>query len=249
MDFLTGFFSNAIAIVVVQPMDVIKSRYQINQSKSNSVNKIVSDVWKIHGIRGFYRGVLPKISTYTIFWAIFFQVKQIDIKITENVFLNKFATSFVAGNVASTFTNPLFVLKTRFQVKNDSKMNIIKDLNKNKLNYFKGLTSTYINNLKLGLQFQMYDYFKSKTENVVFSSFTSKFICSSLFYPMDLIGVTQRSSNEKLTIKKISMDIYKTGGIKGFYRGLVLYNSVSLINFTIMMSLLEFLTKKKKLVS
>lgn len=241
MDFITGFFSNAVAIAVVNPLDVIKSRYQVNKTSNTSVNRIVSDIWKTRGVSGFYQGLMPNTGTSPVFWAVFFQAKKVDLKITDDVFLNKFATSFVAGNIASTFTNPLFVLKTRFQVKSNSRMEIIKDLNRNKLSFFKGLPSTYINNLKLGLQFPLYDYFKSKTENVVFSSFTSKLICSSLFYPLDLIRVNQRSSNEKLTIKSISNEIYKTGGIRGFYRGLVLYNSVSLINFTIMMSLLEFI--------
>lgn len=242
MDFISGLFSNTIAIIVVHPIDVIKSRYQIEHSKS--FNKITKDILYTNGIKGFYRGLTPNIGTYPIFWAIFFQTKQINFNITENIFLNKFTTSFIAGNIASTFTNPLFVLKTRFQVKNDSRLDIIKDLNKNKLSFLKGLYPTYLNNLKLGLQFPLYDYLKNKTENVIFSSFTSKFICSSLFYPLDLIRVNQRNSNKKLTIYSISNNIYKKNGIKGFYRGLFLYNSVSLINFTIMMTIIEFIKNK-----
>ena len=238
MDFVTGFASNATAIAIVHPIDVVKSRFQVN-SNNLSVNKIILDVWKTNGTRGFYRGLLPNIGTYPIFWAIFFQVKKNDVQVTDNILLNKFITSFIAGNIASTFTNPLFVLKTRFQVKSENRMNIIKDLNKNKLNFFKGLPSTYLNNLKLGLQFPLYDHLKSKTDSTMFSSFTSKLLCSSLFYPLDLIRVNQRSSNEKLTIGNISRNIYKTGGLQGFYRGLILYNSVSVINFTIMMALVE----------
>ena len=98
----------------------------------------------------FYRGLVPNIGTYPLFWAIFFQAKKVDVKVKEDVFLNKFLTSYVAGNVASTFTNPLFVLKTRFQVKSENRMEIIKDMNRNKLSIFKGLPSTYLNNLKFG---------------------------------------------------------------------------------------------------
>ena len=238
MDFITGFFSNAVAITVAHPIDVVKSRFQIN---NNSASNITSFIWKTNGLKGFFRGLTPNIGTYPVFWAIFFQTKNINMDIFENNLLNKFTSSYISGNIASTFTNPLFVLKTRFQVKNNSRLDIIRDLTKNKKMLLKGLPSTYINNLKLGVQFPLYDYLKDKTNNILFSSFSSKFICSSIFYPLDLIRVIQRSTNQKLTIKDIAINTYKNKGFFGFYKGLVLYNSVSILNFTIMMSLLEIL--------
>lgn len=234
MDFAKGFFSNGIATIIIHPLDVVKSRYQVNNSNT-SINTIVSDIWKSNGIKGFYRGIIPNLSTYTVFWAVFFQSKNMNIHITDNVFLK----SYIAGNLASTFTNPLFVLKTRLQVNNTNKNIIIKELYNNKSHLFKGLPSTYLNNLKLGIQFPLYDYIKNKTENIVFSSFTSKLLCSTVFYPLDLIRVNQRNSTKKTTIINISKNIYKSNGIKGFYRGVLLYNSVSIMNFTIMMSILE----------
>ena len=117
-------------------------------------------------------------------------------------------------------------------------------MSRNKSSYFKGLPSTYLNNLKLGVQFPLYDYVKSKTENVIFSSFTSKLICSSIFYPLDLIRVKQRGSDKKLSIINISKYIYNSVGLRGFYRGLVLYNGVSVLNFTIMMTLLDIIKDK-----
>lgn len=241
VDFIKGFVANASAILISHPFDVIKSRYQINNSKKKNIYNIYTNILKKNGTKGLYRGIIPNIGTYPLFWAIFFQTKKINIQVTNNKTFNTFINSYISGNIASTFTNPLFVLKTRLQVKNNNKIKIIREINKNKIIYFNGLNSTYFNNIKIGFQFPFYDYLKDKTNNTIFSSFTSKIICSSLFYPFDLIRINQRNSNTKIKIKDISKNIYKKNGYCGFYNGLLLYNIVSTINFTIMMLFIDIL--------
>lgn len=236
MDFLSGFISNSLSTLIVQPIDCVKTKYQVTKQP---VMTIVKSVYKENGYRGFYRGFAPSISTYSVFWAVFFQSKTMNIQYSENKKVNTFLSSYISANIATTIANPLFVLKARFQTQNTDRMYIIRELNKQKSRYWSGLYMSYCNNIKIGFQFPLYEYLKNKTNNVVFSSFSSKCICSTLLYPMDLIRVHQRVSDDKKTIFDICKKIYYNEGMKGFYKGVLLYNSVSLLNFTCMMFLME----------
>ena len=103
----------------------------------------------------------------------------------------------------------------------------------------KGLPSTYINNMKLGAQFVLYDEIKDRTNNIFLASMMSKLVSSTIFYPLDLIRVNQRNATGKLTIKDAVQKVYKNGGLRGFYRGVTLYNAVSTPNFVLMIMFKE----------
>lgn len=74
MDFISGLFSNTIAIIVVHPIDVIKSRYQIEHSKS--FNKITKDILYSNGIKGFYRGLFLYNSVSLINFTIMMTIME-----------------------------------------------------------------------------------------------------------------------------------------------------------------------------
>lgn len=247
MDILFGFISNASSVILTAPIDVIKTNYQLKRNQN--IKSICIEIYNMKGLRGFYSGVIPNLSTYPIFWATFFGSNQLmnNYKFIDNNYLDKFIKSYIAGTIGSTLTNPLFVIKTRIQ--NTERMNtsIIKDLNKlGYQSYFKGLGSTSLNNVKLSIQFPLYDYLKDITQSVLISSFLSKVISSTLFYPLDLIRINQRNSDLKLGIIEIIKTIYKKNGFLGLYRGVLLYNAVTTPNFVIMMFLYEFLKRNLK---
>jgi hypothetical protein len=56
---------------------------------------------------------------------------------------------------------------------------------------------------------------------------------------MDLIRTQQRSNDAKVSIFDVIKKIYRTAGLLGFYRGIVLYNSVSVPQFIIMMNVMN----------
>lgn len=241
MDFIYGFTYNSISTILVQPLDCIKTLYQVQ--KNTSIVSSIQNHYTKHTIRGFYKGLVPNICTYPMFWGIFFQLQEISI--ISKYCNNPFITSYIYGNIASTFTNPLFVIKTRFQTYNQPRDIICRDIYRNISSLWKGVPATYINNLKLGIQFPLYDILKKETNNnIIVSSIISKLVSSSLLYPMDLMRVQQRNSTLPLSLYTISKNIYKEYGIRGFMKGIVLYNSVSLCNFTIMMVCKEYFSKE-----
>ena len=67
----------------------------------------------------------------------------------------------------------------------------------------------------------------------------AKLTSSTMLYPLDLIRTVQRASDTKINLLQIAKNVYKRDGIIGLYRGSTLYNSISTLNFMIMMSVIE----------
>ncbi len=250
MDGVYGFVANSVSIVVTQPIDVIKTNYQLARvSGYNSMSiDIMRDIWTKRGVRGFYSGLTPNLSTYPIFWSIYFGSSQMmsDRIIHDNRYVDKFVKSYGSGVIASTLANPLFVLKVRAQNVNgrSNMMDIIRQTNRaGYQSYFRGLGATYLNNSRLAIQFPMYDYIKERIDSVFVASIGSKIVASSMLYPLDLIRVNQRNSDVKMSMWDVGRRIYYGQGIRGLYRGVVLYNLVSTPNFVIMMIGLEYMRK------
>jgi solute carrier family 25 (mitochondrial folate transporter), member 32 len=260
-DFLIGFSSSVISSTTIYPMEVIKTNYQVSRySKQNfSAIQIVKNIWKQDKFKGFYRGLSPHLMTQPMFYGIYFQSNKFKhlLPSTNNIIGDKFIASFTAGMIASTVSNPFFVIRTRFQTSaigqrapNISIYNVYKDIYKKEglIGLQKGLPSTLFNNSKLVIQFPLYDYLKERTDNIFLSSFTAKIISNTIFYPFDLIRTNQRNSKVKLNIMQTAKHIYQNSnpGISrymGFYRGALIYNSISIPNFVLLMFILEQLKK------
>lgn len=248
MEFLTGLTSSWISITTVYPLDVVKTRYQVNSSHTikKTPLQILQEVKTNHGYRGFYRGLLPQLCTYPLFWATYFEAKtHINFKPSNIEFVNKALESYGAAAVASTVTNPLFVTKVKMQTLQTK--SIFKTIStmyqQNGWKFpFKGIVACHVNNLKLGLQFPLYDKLR-ETNGIIVSTVLSKLTVSTLFYPSDLIRANQRSSEVMLGFIDACKQIVRNYGFRGLYRGVVLYNVVSMSDFIIMMWIKEHIQK------
>jgi hypothetical protein len=255
-EFAIGTVSSLIAYTATYPIDVIKTNYQILNYQNKNINTVgvIKNIYKTNGLYGYYKGSSSTLLTYPIFWGMFFDVQNtsnnwISMK-TNNSILTKLIPPMIASTVASFVTNPLFVIKVRFQTDSISGSksnypNIIKNIwtVEGMHGFYKGFFSTVLNNTKLWLQFPLYDYIQNKTNNIVIASIGSKFISSMLFYPTDLIRINQRFSINKISMIEASKNIFRSHGLKGFYNGLMLYNILSLPNFVLLMVIRDYLKK------
>jgi hypothetical protein len=252
MEFLISSSSSIISSSVVYPIDLVKTQFQRTRiTQSNiTVNKLILQLFNKRGPLGFYRGMTSHLLTYPIFWGVYFQSSSIDVNVSEYKYCNKFIKSMIGSSIASGITNPLFVIKTRLQLENRHNINrisypsLIRYIYNNEgvFGFTKGLKSTLINNTKLGLQFPLYDYLMEYINNVFLSSGLAKITASSIYYPFDIVRTNQRDSNIRLSITEALRKIYINNGIRGFYKGVMLYNLVTGPNFIIMMILKEYLT-------
>jgi hypothetical protein len=160
----------------------------------------------------------------------------------------------MASSIASVVANPFFVLKIRFQtdMKGKGYINYTRNMiaKEGIFSLQRGLVATLFNNTKLGVQLPFTYYLKDKigsgssSTNVVIASFISKTLTSSVFYPLDLLRVQQRASTNNKSLVELGKNIVKTTGFRGLYRGLLLYSSVSVPNYVLMMLFMNTLFGK-----
>ena len=189
MDGLIGLSSSMIAMTMTYPIDVIKTNYQIyknspniQSSKSIKTLDIIKYIYNKKNIKGFFRGLPASLSSQPIFWSVFYQVKSYDINIFSNKVYNNILVNIICGNIGSLVANPFYVLRTRFQVQTQSTtyLNMFKNIYREEgiMKFFAGFPSTCFNNLKLGLQFPLYEYLKNNNYNTFYSASISKLITS-----------------------------------------------------------------------
>jgi hypothetical protein len=248
IDGIVGGISNTCAALICHPIDVIKVNYQTDIKTKRSIPTIIKTIWTQQGVKGFYRGIVPQLSTYPFFWAFYHTTNNtFNLKLFNNQFYDKISNSLLSASISSSITNPLFVIKNNMQtVVNQNVITTIKILyGQNGINsFYRGLPATLMNNTKLAIQFPLSDYLhNNKKYNIGTSAFISKILTTSLFYPFDLIRVNQRNISGLTIINAIKM-IYYNGsncnnykviyGIKSFYRGVLIYNCVSTPAFVLM---------------
>ncbi len=72
-DFASGLLAGWAQLLVGQPLDFIKVRVQTSKLSVISISQITQDIYKTHGLKGFYRGASSLFfgSAFTIgseFW-------------------------------------------------------------------------------------------------------------------------------------------------------------------------------------
>lgn len=78
INFSCGVFAGILAAGITQPADVIKTKMQLYPLRFNTVPVAVSIVFKEHGIRGFFVGMVPRVVRRTLMaamaWTVYEQV-------------------------------------------------------------------------------------------------------------------------------------------------------------------------------
>ncbi len=257
----SGFISSALAVSIVHPIDVIKTNYQNNTSKAD-IKSIIRKISSSNAnmlSKGFYRGLSAQLATYPVFYSAFFMINK-----SEYVkdFLNKseyikkdfhpVLKTLTASTVATAISNPLFVLKTRFQTNKGSGtgyFNYTKNMIKQEglLSLQKGFPVSLLNNLKLCIQFPLTYYLNNaintgnSSVNIVLSAFIAKTFTSGLLYPTDLIRIRQRASTTPIKMTHIIKSVIAENGFIGLWRGLLLYNCVSIPSYVLTMLFMQLL--------
>ena len=251
---LLSVVSSALAIGIVHPIDVVKSNYQ-NRHNTSIMNNIrhIKDHGNRSIIRSFYRGLTPQLATYPIFYGVFFTMDELlGDRFKAYHAPGQLCKTLLASGVATFISNPFFVLKVRFQT--DSSHNLgyygyTKKIIREEgiIALQKGFKASLVSNLKLGLQFPLTYYLDNKIStgyesiDMAGASFIGKFATSALFYPTDLIRTQQRASHARLSMLNATRSIVEDNGIRGLWRGLVLYNCFSVPNYVLTMVFLKAL--------
>jgi len=136
-NFLCGGVSAACAICIVNPVDVVKSRLQMQGEGGNAkkaYDGVLSGLLHIgrkEGLKGLYRGLVPAIWFQMVGNSVRFGVYNVgkkwagvDKKGQNNSTIN-FGLGIVTGAVAGLVACPFFVLKTQMQVQTSVTENVV----------------------------------------------------------------------------------------------------------------------------
>lgn len=189
-DFYAGLISGLVSTFVCNPFDVIRTNKQIG----NKIN---------YNLSFLYRGIYSGLITIPSYWSIYFySYKQLkDKNKTQLSFIN----GYIASNISSTITCPLWFIRQKTQTVKEIKFDFVKFYkNKGIKPFYNALGSTYIINASFLIQMPLYEKLKFnnklnqtiKNDTVKIFLITSfaKTVSSCVFYPIDTIRAIKRES-------------------------------------------------------
>lgn len=221
---LSGATAGFVSSIVTCPLDVLKTRLQAQAVEPdrntnfprNRVLRLIYHIWKVDGIRGFYRGLGPTIIGYLPTWAIYFCLYDM-CKDTYRRHLNiegheyaatHIASAITAGSASTIATSPLWVIKTRFMLQSSadentryrSTLDACRKIYRNEgiRAFYKGLLPSLLGVTHVVIQFPLYERFKAiATErrngepltpfDILLCSGGSKMLASMTTYPHEVL--------------------------------------------------------------
>lgn len=245
---MIGLISSVGASLVTYPIDSVKTNFQLRQ------NLKVPEILKtLRNNRGFYSGISSNLTTYPIFWGVFFQSRSYRPAYdayfgTGRPTLDNVIYTGACGALAGAITNPLFVLKVCSQslALNNEKPTVYtlaRQIYETRglIGFMRGYQATLYSNTKLAVQFPLYDKMRELGYGVLPASAVSKAISNSLYYPLDIVRTIQRNSNRYISLSQSISYLWVNHGVYGFYRGILVYNSASVPNFILIALFSEWL--------
>jgi solute carrier family 25 carnitine/acylcarnitine transporter 20/29 len=207
-----GAVSGMFGIILSQPVDSIKTHFQVNPSQKFKYN-----------FKNFYRGVSSPLLGVGLEKAMVFGTYNY---LKNNLNYSTPVSGAISGFIASTVVTPYERIKILKQT------NHIITLNTLKPSYiFKGMGATFTREVPgFAIYFSTYEYLKNKyftslnKDITIPASFVFGGISGSMawifIYPQDRIKtIIQSNVSDTLSIKNIITKTYEVGGLKHFYSG------------------------------
>ncbi|EXJ80359.1 hypothetical protein A1O1_08503 [Capronia coronata CBS 617.96] len=126
---IAGLSAGLVATIIVHPLDIIKTRLQVDTSTHpllNSSRSVLRDIWRNEGPTRFaalYRGLTPNLVGNSAGWGLYFlwyreaqdvirtlRGYQTSQQLTSVDYLT---ASALSGGLSAILTNPIWVVKTR----------------------------------------------------------------------------------------------------------------------------------------
>ena len=198
---IAAIIAGATAELSVLPICTIQTNYQtqksLNTNSRSSVMNITKDLYKKHGIKGFYNASFSAVSgqmvstgaKYTLYKSI-----QSYRLTSQNDMFNNSLNGILSAIMSITFTQPFDTLKNYQQRHAD----FLSDIKKNPFVMYRGTKQSIIKCTALGgLLYPTNDLCNSHISNPILASIATSFVISPILHPIDLLK-RRNMAGEKL---------------------------------------------------
>lgn len=256
----TGIVYGVTVVAVSHPFDNIKTMMQAKKGfEEYNLFRTATQIAKVDGIKGFYRGCIPPLwgsgmyrsIQFSAFEAVYTYLDnsfgKTTIPLTFGIQLRVICGGIFAGSCRSLIETPLEYAKTKRQLGETWKL---KDT-------FTGFRITWLRACVLmPTYFVFLDSFRRHFDSFFRNNLMGPFLasgCSSVFawwvcWPLELLKCQVQSGylNEKhMTIpQRIKFIIKERGGVFGLYRGIAAGSMRSFIGNGTAMIAMQWLQKK-----
>lgn len=276
--FLAGVCGATVGVLVTCPLEVIKTRTQSTLHKSLGIKGIATsmvDIVRTEGLRSLWKGgflmTLSVVPSRGLNFLVYGSTKEyLSSKPKFSLYPSVIATlsSVLAGATAFTIMNPLWVIKTRFQLQTNtqtsgpaasSNYRSIKDAiinihhKEGFQGFFKGIFVSYIGLSETAIQFTTYDYIKrlmaanngdkppSKLSLFLNAAF-SKLIATTATYPHEVWRTRVREVRSDGTKPRMWSEFKNMckEGRRGLYAGYEAHVLKTVPNAAIMFVIVEY---------
>ncbi|KAN0023724.1 hypothetical protein ACTFIV_008111 [Dictyostelium citrinum] len=260
VEMAAGCGAGFMASLFTTPLDVIKTTMQVDNSSNKTIAGTVKSILdRKGGVKNLYLGLRPTLVGQIPSWAVYFSTytfcKELFTKENDkHSLLEKdspfiFMTSaIIAGAATSICTSPIWLIKTRFITQEmvgrqkkyrgivHSMISIYHEEGFRGL--YKGLGPSLLGVLHVGVQFPLYEKFKSILQEtnknkelgvveIMLASSVSKIIASIVAYPHEVLRARSQDSSPdspnrtyRGNIIEMFKQIVREEGWRGLYRGM-----------------------------
>jgi hypothetical protein len=270
-----GFFSSFMLF----PLDTLKTRAQAGNAKENrSALALAAKIWKEDGLRGFFRGSQWRgCQSFCEKFGYFYCYNLVrtlhrgyagrDAGILMGLVLG-----YIAEWMHAPVTMPIDTAVVRVITQRRPLLSIVREMAQKPADCYKGASIFIVANLKVALQFAVYEQVKRvlvaangliTTRNAFFAGALSRLVADTMLYPARRLKVTRQSYRAQLESGEITSEqaqemdrksnlelavsIVRSGGVGSLFNGLGVELFRGVLSGAIMLSVKESLTLSVKI--
>jgi hypothetical protein len=230
----------ATAEIITLPVCTVKTNFQTNNH--NSIKYTINQIYKNHGIRGFFEAKFSALASQTISTTskyYFYNLIKKYRKTDSNDILNNSINGMLGGILGSILSHPIDIVKVEQQMQTNLS-DIIKNIKQNKLKYlYRGFSQSLLKNILLySSMYPIYDFYKTKFDNPFISAPLTTITITTFLQPIDYIKTNIMAGN------KITVGNNPDFKLTSLYKGFTLNLARSVPHFLITMSVMEYIIAK-----
>lgn len=238
---VSGSFSGTISTLIFQPLDLLKTRIQIDkQERSQGLYKTFKEVLRREKFRGLWIGTIPSLYRTVPGVGIYYGCLHLmDRNLRGNPsHVGIFVSGATARSCAVLVLMPVNVIKIRFESGNFHYKTVpsaFKHIwsNEGIKGLYRGIFSTIIRDAPFsGAYLMFYSKIKTVTKQtlrreelnsllVAFCGLLSGVLASLMTHPADVVKTKIQSTTEPYRNKTVILKIFKEDGFHGFVKGFV----------------------------